>query len=56
MIEQVASHKWSLLLKIQNSNTQTLQLFTKIIKMGSIHKSNRNAELDGLGVQTKWSN
>ncbi len=37
MIEQVALNKSSLLLKIQEQNTQT---FTKIIKTESIYKSN----------------
>jgi hypothetical protein len=40
VIEQVASNKSSLLLKIPKLNTQTLQVFTKIIKMESIYKSN----------------
>jgi len=36
IIEQVASNKSSLLPKIQKQNTETLQLFTKIIKTESI--------------------
>jgi hypothetical protein len=38
--EQGASNKSSVLLRKQKYNTQTLQLFTKIIKMESICKSN----------------
>ncbi len=38
--EQVALNKSSLLLKMQKQNTQTLQLFTKIIKIESICKIN----------------
>jgi hypothetical protein len=38
-IEQVALSISSLLLKITLLNTQTLQLFTKIIKAESIYKS-----------------
>ncbi len=51
-IGQVASNKSSLLLKIQKQNTQTLQLFTKIIKMDSKYKSISNAKLGGLGAET----
>jgi hypothetical protein len=40
MMEQVALNKSSLLPKIQTQSTQTLQLFTKIIKTESIYKSN----------------
>ena len=40
IIKQVALNKSSLLLKIQKQKTQTLQLFTEIIKMESIYKSN----------------
>ncbi len=40
IIEQVASCKWSLLLKIQQLNTQILQLFITKIKMEIIYKSN----------------
>jgi hypothetical protein len=36
IIQQVASDTANLLLKIQKQNTQTLQLFAKIIKMESI--------------------
>jgi len=39
IIEQVASNKLSLLLKIQLENTQALQLFTRIIKTESIYES-----------------
>jgi hypothetical protein len=54
-IEQVAWNKSSLLMKIQRQNTQTLQLFTEIIKTGHIYKSNLNAKLEGLVGETKWS-
>ncbi len=37
IIEQVALNKSSLLLEIQKQNTQTLQLFMKIIKPESIY-------------------
>ncbi len=40
IIEQAALNKLSLLLEIQKQNTQTLQLFMKIIKTESIYKSN----------------
>jgi hypothetical protein len=56
IIEQVALNKSSLLLKIQEQNIQTLQLFTMIIKTESVYKSNQNAKLEGLGAETKWSN
>ncbi len=39
IIEQVALNKLSLLLKIILQNTQTLQLFMKIIKTESMYKS-----------------
>jgi hypothetical protein len=39
IMEQVALIKSSLLLKIQKQKTQTLQLFTKIIKTEIIYKS-----------------
>jgi hypothetical protein len=40
LMEQVASNKEGLLLKIRKQKTQTLQLLTKIIKMESICNSN----------------
>ncbi len=40
VIEQVAWEKSGSLLKIQIQNTQTLQLFTEIIKIDSNLKSN----------------
>jgi hypothetical protein len=54
--ELVASNKSSLLLKINLQNTKTLQLFTKIIKTGSIYKSYQNTRQEGLGSETKGSN
>ncbi len=39
IIEQAASNKLSLLLKIKMQKTQTLQLFKKIIQTESIYKS-----------------
>jgi hypothetical protein len=39
LTEQDASNKSSLLLKIQNQNTKTLQLFTINIEMQNIYKS-----------------
>jgi hypothetical protein len=39
IIEQVASNKLSLLLKIHLENTQELQLFTRIIKTESIYEN-----------------
>ena len=53
--EQVALNKSSLLLKIQKQNTQTLQLFTVIIKTESTCKCHNNAKLVGLSAETKWS-
>jgi hypothetical protein len=40
-IEQIESNKSSLLLRniLQNTHSHTLQLFTMIIKIGSIYKS-----------------
>ncbi len=35
-------------------NAQTLQLFTKIIKIESINKGNKNAKVDGLDEETKF--
>ncbi len=40
MVKQVAWNKSSLLLKINFQNTQTLQLFTVIIKTEGIYISN----------------
>jgi hypothetical protein len=40
MIEQVVNNKLSLIQKIVLQNTQSLQLFTMIIKTGIIYKSN----------------
>ncbi len=37
------------MLKVQKINTQTLQLFTALIKTESIYKSNENTKLRGLG-------
>jgi hypothetical protein len=56
IMEQNASNISSFLLKIILENTQTLQLFTKIIKTESIFKSNTDAKLEGLIEETKWSN
>ncbi len=56
IIDPVASNKSCLLLKIQKSNTQIIQLFTEIIRMESIYKSNQIARLTGLSVKAKWSN
>jgi hypothetical protein len=53
MIKQVASNKSSVFLNIQKENIQTLQLFTRIIKMESIYKSNENAKLSGLGLRDR---
>jgi hypothetical protein len=55
-MEQIASDKSSLLLKIEMKTTQTLQLFTEINKAESMYKCNRNAKLEGLVDETKWSN
>ncbi len=56
IIEQVALNKSNLQLKIILQNTQTLQLFKKIIKTESIYKRNQNPKLNGSGSETKWSN
>ncbi len=53
IIKQVA--RINQLLKIQNKNTQKLQLFTKIFKTVSIYISNNATKLVGLGEETKWS-
>jgi len=37
-------------MKIQKYNTQTLQLFTEIIKIESIYKHYKKAKLEGLGA------
>ncbi len=47
IIEQVAFNKLTLILKIQIQNTQTLQLFTNIIKTEIIYKSYENANQKG---------
>jgi len=52
-IKQVFSNRSSLLLKIQKQNTQAKPLFTEIIKMESINKSNLNAKLKGLGFRVQ---
>jgi hypothetical protein len=46
-IELVASNKSGLLLKNILQKTQTLQLFTKIIKTVIIYKSNKNDKPEG---------
>jgi hypothetical protein len=56
IIEEVATNILSLFLKIQKKMIQALKLFTEIIKMVSIYKSNYNAQKRGLGAETKWSN
>jgi hypothetical protein len=56
VIEQFAWNKSSLILKILKGNMQALQLFTRIIKMESICKSNEITKLCGLVEETKWSN
>jgi hypothetical protein len=38
------------------NNPQILQIFTMTIIIESINKSYKNVKLDGLGVETKWSN
>jgi len=38
IIEQLVQNKSSLLLKIKMQNTQTLQLFTEVIKTGYLQK------------------
>ncbi len=43
-------------MKIILQNTQTLQLFTKIIKQKVLTKVIKNAKMGGLGSVTKWSN
>jgi hypothetical protein len=53
IIEQAASDKSSLILKIILQNTQTLQIFTKIIKTESIHRSYKNPKLAGLSSDAK---
>ncbi len=51
IIEQVASNKSSLLLKIRKLNTQTSQLFTEIIKTKSILQTLSNATSLKVWVQ-----
>jgi hypothetical protein len=59
-MEQVASYKSSLLLKIILESTPTLQLFTIIIKTESIYKYNKYAKFEGLvgerpsGLISRW--
>ncbi len=48
--------KQVLLQKIISLNTQTLQLFTEMIKTEIIYKSNQDALLEGLIDETKLSN
>ncbi len=56
LIEQVAWIKSNLLLKIQKQKTQTLQIFTEVIKQKSIYKSNLIVWLEGLVDKNEWSN
>ncbi len=57
IIEQVASNKSILLLKIPMQNTQTLQLCTKIINQEVFTNVFLSGKLEGLeGSETKWSN
>jgi hypothetical protein len=56
VMKRVTSNKSNLLLKIILENTQTLQLFTKIIKTESKYKMNSDAKLGGLVDEIKWSN
>jgi hypothetical protein len=56
MIEQVASNKSSLLLHIYLQNIQTLQQFTMTIKTKVYMRVIKNAKLNGLGAETKFSN
>jgi hypothetical protein len=56
VIQQVASNELILLLLIQIPNSQTLQLFTKIIQTESIATVSKNAQAEGLGSDAKWSN
>jgi hypothetical protein len=41
---------------MKKKNTQTLKLFTKIIKIESIYKSTLNSKLNGCGAKVRWSN
>ncbi len=50
VIEQVASNKSSLLLKVQMQNTQTLKLFRETIKIKNLQVLIKNAKLGGLGL------
>ncbi len=58
-IEQVAFNKLTLLLKMKIQNTQTLQLFTNIIKTEIFYKSYENAKQKGRFrdqvIQLKWA-
>ncbi len=55
-MKQVALNKSSLVLKYILLKTQTLQLFTKIIKTEIIYNSNQHCKLEGLVDENKWSN
>jgi hypothetical protein len=52
MIEKAALNKSSLLLKIISQNTQTLQLFTMIIKQKAFTKDIKNTKLKSLSKET----
>ncbi len=56
-MEQVALYISSVLLNEDYLQiTQTLQLFTKILKTEIIYKSNLNGKVEGLVDETKWYN
>jgi hypothetical protein len=52
MKEQVARNKSSLILHNILQNTQTLKLFTMIIKTESTYKIIKNVKVEGLGEET----
>ncbi len=54
IIEQGVLNKSSLILVIQEQNTQTLQ-FRETIKTEKYFTSYYNAKLEGLGAETCWS-
>ncbi len=43
-------------MKVKHPSTHTLQLFTEMIKIKKYIKVFKNAMLDGLSAETKWSN
>jgi hypothetical protein len=55
LIEQIASNKSSLLLKMQKAKHTSFTNIYRDNKTESIYESNLNAKLEGLVDETMWS-